>query len=154
KDGDAPLFGGLRTHLHITRTIMIDARNALGAGSSRAVTAVAFVLALALAVGSLASPSMAQAQSIGFVQSNYAVPQSPATVVTVTFAAAQTAGNMNVVAVGWNDSAATVTSVMDSRGNAYSLAVAPTVMAGKASHAIYYARNIVAAGAGANVVTV
>jgi hypothetical protein len=92
--------------------------------------------------------------TIQFVQGNYAVPQTPPTVVNVSFPGAQGVGNLNVVAVGWNDSTATVTSVTDSRGNAYSLAAGPTVMAGKATHAIYYARNIVAAGAGANVVTV
>jgi hypothetical protein len=92
--------------------------------------------------------------TIGFVQGNYAVPQTPQTVVAVTFNGAQTAGNLNVIAVGWNDSTATVTSVSDSRGNTYALAAAPTVLPGQASHAMYYARNIGAAAAGANVVTV
>src|SRR5262249_51325183 len=47
-----------------------------------------------------------------------------------------------------------VTSVTDSRGNAYAVAVPTTVMSGKASHVMYYAANIAAAGAGANTVTV
>ena len=78
---------------------------------------------------------------ITFRQGNYAVPQTAQTSVTVPFSAAQSAGNLNVVAIGWNDSIATITSVTDSRGNAYNVAVPPTVMAGKASHAIYYART-------------
>ena len=35
---------------------------------------------------------------------------------------AQTAGNLNVVVVGWNDTASNVTSVTDSAGNTYELA--------------------------------
>jgi hypothetical protein len=124
-----------------------------GVAVTRSVSVVRFLL-LAVAVIATASPVMAQSTPITFIQGNYAVPQTPQSVVSVAFNGAQSAGNLNVVAVGWNDSAATVTSVTDSRGNAYSLAVGPTVMAGKASHAIYYARNIGAAGAGGNVVTV
>jgi hypothetical protein len=101
----------------------------------------------------LVAPTSALAQ-IAFVQGNYAVPQSPQATVIVPYNAAQGAGNLNVILIGWNDSTATVTSVVDSRGNAYTMGVAPTVLAGKASHAIYYARNIVAAGAGVNLVTV
>jgi hypothetical protein len=94
------------------------------------------------------------AANIAFVQGNYSVPQTPQSTVTVTYTAAQTAGNLNVIAVGWNDGTATVTSVTDSKGNVYSLAVGPTVLAGQASHAIYYARNIAAAAANTNIVTV
>src|SRR5207247_1030248 len=50
---------------------------------------------------------------IGFVQVNAAVPQTPQATVTVGYAGAQTAGNLNVVIVGWNDSTALVTSVTD-----------------------------------------
>ena len=39
-------------------------------------------------------------------------------------------------------------------GNAYTLAVGPTTIAGFASQSIYYAKNIAAAAAGANTVTV
>ena len=92
--------------------------------------------------------------SIAFVQGNHAVPQTPQATVTVGYAAAQTAGNLNVVAVGWNDGTATVTSVTDSKGNIYSLAVGPTVLTGQAGHAIYYASNIVGAAGNVNVVTV
>jgi hypothetical protein len=59
------------------------------------------------------------AASLGFVQVNFATAATPQTTVTVTYTKAQTAGNLNVVVVGWNDSTAKITSVTDSRGNAY-----------------------------------
>ena len=64
------------------------------------------------------------------------------------------AGDLNVVVVGWNNSTATVTKVADTSGNTYTLAVGPTIQSGVASQSIYYAKNIVAAAAGANIVTV
>ncbi|MGH7146639.1 MAG: fibronectin type III domain-containing protein, partial [Nitrospiraceae bacterium] len=91
---------------------------------------------------------------ISFRQGASAVPQTPQTTVAVAFTAAQTAGNLNVVVVGWNDSSAIVSSVTDTRGNVYTRAVGPTQVAGALSQSIYYAKNIVAAGAGANAVTV
>jgi len=104
--------------------------------------------ALTLTVGS------ASTSSLGFVQVNNAVPQTPQTQVAVTYTQAQTAGNLNVVVVGWNDATAQLTSVADSKGNAYLLAVGPTVQSGTATQAIYYARNIAAAAANSNTVTV
>ena len=92
--------------------------------------------------------------TISYVQGNYATPQSSPTTVNVTFTAAQVAGDLNVVVAGWNDSTATVSGVTDSRGNTYALAVGPTTSAGAATQSIYFARNIVSAGAGANTVTV
>ena len=100
------------------------------------------------------SSSAVAAPTITYVQGNYATPQTPQASVTVTFTSAQTAGDLNVVAVGWNDSAATVSSVTDSKGNIYTRAVGPTVISGVLSQSIYYAKNIAAAAAGANIVTV
>ena len=94
------------------------------------------------------------ATSISYVQGNYATPQAPQTTVNVTFTAAQVAGDLNVVVVGWNDSTASVSSVTDSKGNAYTLAVGPTIISGTLSQSIYYAKNIVSAAAGTNTVTV
>jgi hypothetical protein len=94
------------------------------------------------------------AASVGFVQVNYATPQSPQTKVTVAYTQAQTAGNLNVVVVGWNDSTAQINSVTDSKSNTYVLAVGPTVQSGTATQAIYYAKNIAAAAANSNAVTV
>src|ERR1700722_3193408 len=68
----------------------------------------------------------------------------------ITFTAAQTAGNLNVVAVRWGDTTSAVSSVTDSKGNIYALAVGPTKASGLTS-AIYYAKNI---ASGSNTVTV
>ncbi len=92
--------------------------------------------------------------SITFVQVAYATPQTDSTTVSVKCTAAQVAGDLNVVAVGWNDSTAAVSSVTDTMGNAYTLAVGPTSIAGALSQSIYYAKNIAAAAAGANTVKV
>jgi hypothetical protein len=89
-------------------------------------------------------------QPIAFVQVASATPQSPQSTVTVVYPKAQTAGNLNVVVVGWNDSTSNVTSVSDSSGNAYILAVGPTTGT-ELSQSIYYAKNIVS---GSNTVTV
>ncbi len=64
------------------------------------------------------------AGGIGFVQVNDAIVHS--TSVSLTYGRAQTAGNLNVVAVGWSDSVSSVSSVTDTKGNTYSLAVGPT----------------------------
>ena len=70
--------------------------------------------------------------------------------VAVAYPGAQTAGDLNVVVVGWNDTTATVQSVVDSAGNTYSLAIGPT--SGTAlRQSIYYEPNI---KAGNNTVTV
>jgi hypothetical protein len=94
------------------------------------------------------------AATISYVQGGYAAPQTPQSTVGVSFAMTQTAGNLNVVAVGWNDSTATVASVVDSSGNLYPRAVGPTIVSGASSQSIYYAKNIAGAAAGANKVTV
>jgi chitodextrinase len=88
-----------------------------------------------------------------FVQGGSSAPQSPQSTVTVTYNAAESAGDLNVVIVGWNDSTSQVTSVSDAAGNNYVRALGPTVLAGIASQSIYYAPNIAGASAG-NVVTV
>jgi len=91
---------------------------------------------------------------ITFIQVNAADPQTPQLSVTVPFTAAQRVSDLNVVVVGWNDSTATVSTVTDTMGNIYAPAVGPTVQTGTATQSVYYAKNIVAAGAGANSVTV
>jgi RHS repeat-associated protein len=91
---------------------------------------------------------------IAFVQVNGTAPQTPQTTVSLPYTLAQTAGDLNVVVVGWNDSTTTVSSVADSKGNAYSLAVGPTVQTNSGTQAIYYAKNIASAAANSNNVTV
>src|SRR5882672_4084153 len=84
----------------------------------------------------------AAAPTISFVQVAAATPQSPTGTVVVSYSSAQTAGDLNIVVVGWNDSTATVQSVRDSAGNTYSLAIGPT-SGTKLRQSIYYAKNIV-----------
>ncbi|MFL5306458.1 MAG: fibronectin type III domain-containing protein [Polyangia bacterium] len=96
----------------------------------------------------------AAAELPAFVQSNSATPQTALTSVTITFAGAQMAGDLNVLFAAWNDSVTKVASVTDSAGNTYAPALAPTTYAGKATQVCYYAKNIVAAAAGANTVTI
>ena len=98
--------------------------------------------------------SVEQAVSIACVQLNYATPQSSVATVSVPFNAAQSAGNLNVVVVGWNDTTSRVSSVTDTKGNVYQLAVGPAAVPGAVSQSIYYAKNILAAAAGANTVKV
>ena len=90
------------------------------------------------------------ALAIGFAQVAAATPQTATATVSVTYPAAQTAGDLNVVVVGWNDTTSTVQSVQDSGGNTYSLAIGPTT--GTAlRQSIYYLSNI---AGGSNTVTV
>jgi hypothetical protein len=95
----------------------------------------------------------AVAAPIAFVQANAATPQSSQSQVTVTYANAQAAGDTNILAIGWNNATSNITSVTDSAGNTYQLAVA-TARGTGISQAIYYAKNIKAAVAGSNTVTV
>jgi hypothetical protein len=94
------------------------------------------------------------ATAVAYVQGNDATPQTPQTAVNVTFTSAQTVGDLNVVVIGWNDTTALVKTITDSRGNTYTLAVGPTIVSGSLYQSIYYAKNIAAAAAGANAVTV
>ncbi len=112
-------------------------------------------------LGSYSPTATAATQSGGtpltpaFVQRNYLAPGSAArTTVTVPYAAAQTAGNLNVVVIAWNDGTTNVQAVTDTRGHVYRLAVGPTRVSATASLAIYYAANITASAANANSVTV
>ncbi|MGO8700134.1 MAG: hypothetical protein ACLQVY_20790 [Limisphaerales bacterium] len=70
----------------------------------------------------------------------YSTPQSPQTHVTVACPNAQTAGNANILAIGWNDTVASISAVGDSAANAYQVAV-PTFRANGLSQAIYYATS-------------
>ena len=87
--------------------------------------------------------------TISFIQVAAATPQTPMSAVSVTYPSAQTAGNLNVVVVGWNDTSSSVQSVTDSHSNTYTLAVGPIRGTGL-SQSIYYAKNI---ASGSNTVT-
>jgi hypothetical protein len=86
---------------------------------------------------------------INFVQQNSKTLNPSGSSVVVAYPKPQTAGNSNIVVVGWNDTSADVKSVSDSLGNSYALAVGPT--AGTAlTQSIYYA-NKIAAGSNAAI---
>jgi hypothetical protein len=119
---------------------------------SKNVSDLSLVAVLAFAVAPLVGT--AQAPSVTFVQANAVVPQTPQSSVTVAFASAQAAANLNVIVVGWKDATAHVQSASDAKANVYALAVGPTVRSGFGSQAVYYAKNIQAASAAANVVSV
>jgi hypothetical protein len=91
--------------------------------------------------------------ALAFVQVNAATPQTNQSTVSVTYANAQVVGDTNILAIGWNNATSNITSVTDSAGNTYQLAV-PTARGSGISQAIYYAKNIKAAAAGTNTVTV
>jgi hypothetical protein len=103
-----------------------------------------------LVVGSASPIAFKQVNS----NNNTGLPPATASSVAVTYTAAQTAGDLNVVVVGWNDTTATVKSVTDTKGNAYALAVGPTLVSGTLTQSIYYAKNIGSAAANGNTVTV
>ena len=105
-------------------------------------------------IASATTAASVSAVPIAYVQNNYATPQSPQTSVSVTYTGPQTAGNLNVVVVGWNDTNAAVNSVTDSKGNVYTRAVGPTMYSTQLSQSIYYAKNVAGAAANSNVVTV
>ncbi|MBS0581153.1 MAG: fibronectin type III domain-containing protein [Proteobacteria bacterium] len=125
-----------------------------------AVNATTTISAMAVEAGWLSSNvsvgtfSITPVAQVAYVQGSYATPQTPQASVAVRYAAAQQQGDLNVVVVGWNDSSATVQSVTDSAGNTYVPAAGPTVLAGVASQAIYYAAGVAGAAAGTNLVTV
>ena len=87
-----------------------------------------------------------------FVQVKAATPQTNQSSVAVTYTNAQVAGDTNILAIGWNNATSNITSVTDSAGNTYQVAV-PTARGSGVSQAIYYAPNIKAAAAGTNTVT-
>ena len=89
---------------------------------------------------------------ISFVQTNSHTIKA-ASSVSAPYSLAQSAGDLNIVVVGWNDTTTSITSLQDSSGNSYSQAGA-AVKGTKITQAIFYAQNIKSAGAGSNKVTV
>jgi hypothetical protein len=103
-----------------------------------------------------APAGISNASAAAFVQASAATPQTNQSQVSVTYTQAQVAEDTNILAIGWANRTSTITSVVDSAGNTYQRA--GSVVSG-APHfdlqmAIYYAKNITAAAAGANTVTV
>jgi hypothetical protein len=88
-----------------------------------------------------ASTGSASQPSITFVQAK--TLRDAADPCGGAYAAAQGAGDLNLVVVGWNDSTALVGTVTDSAGNTYQPAAGLRVISGTASKAICYAANMV-----------
>jgi hypothetical protein len=70
---------------------------------------------LVVVTGELCSHSLFAAPI--YVQGTYSAPQTSQTTVSVPYSAAQGAGNLKVVIVGWNDTTNIVSSVTDPQGN-------------------------------------
>jgi hypothetical protein len=66
----------------------------------------------------------------------------------------QGAGDLDVVVVGWGNTAATITSVTDSSGNPYTQAANSPIAGTGVNQAVYYSNQIFGAQPGANTVTV
>jgi hypothetical protein len=109
-----------------------------------------FAVAAAPATVTLANAATPAPPAI--VQVKAATPQTSQSSVSVTYTSAQVAGSTNILAIGWNNTTSNITSVTDSAGNTYQLAV-PTARGNGVSQAIYYGKNINAAAAGTNTVT-
>jgi hypothetical protein len=91
--------------------------------------------------------------SIRKAQWNYSGVGNWVTTQTVPFISAQASGNLNVVVIQSYDNTMTVSSVTDTSGNTYTKASGP-IRVSSLTQYIYYAKNIAAASAGANTVTV
>jgi hypothetical protein len=90
---------------------------------------------------------------INYIQRGDAVTNVPSTTLQVLMLNQQTAGNLNVVIIGWADTSATVSSVTDTEGNNYVTAAAPVTGTGL-SQVVYYAKNIAGDSGTPNQITV
>ncbi|HTJ39023.1 MAG TPA: PKD domain-containing protein [Dactylosporangium sp.] len=116
---------------------------------SKPLLAAATIAATVTALG-LVPGTAAFADAPAFVQVAGVTPPTPQSSVSVPFTDDETAGNTNILAIGWTDTTASIASVSDSAGNTYQAAIATYRGAGM-SQAVYYATGI---AAGADTVTV
>ena len=100
---------------------------------------LAAIIRKSVLAGLLLMPALSLGQA--FVQENNNTVAETTASVSVTYGAAETVGNLNVVVVGWVDTSSSVTSVVDDNTNTYVLA--GTSSGNGITQAIYYARNIV-----------
>jgi hypothetical protein len=91
--------------------------------------------------------------SINYIQGAATATGGALTTVPVTMPAVQTAGNLNVVIIGWNDTTTIVSSVTDTENNTYAIA-APLVTGTGLSQIVYFAKNIAGEASNPNEVTV
>ena len=87
-----------------------------------------------------------------YVQGHYNFSLLPRARMTVLYTNVQAAGDLNIVIVAQRDTVARVKSVRDSMGNKYT--PVPPIFSGNFVQSIFYAWNVLPAGAGANTVTV
>ena len=90
----------------------------------------------------------AQVDAAAFVQMASATPSGSVQLVSAAFPHVQSAGDLNVVVIGWGDSTDSVMRVSDTVGNSYDLAIGPT-RSNAVSQSIYYAKTISSAAANA-----
>jgi hypothetical protein len=90
---------------------------------------------------------------IALVQHNMAVNGSTASSLAVKLLQSQHTGDLIVVAIGWADDTSSVTSVTDTVGNTYKLAVGPNRQSPDLTQYIYYASGISAASPSSNTIT-
>lgn len=90
---------------------------------------------------------------ISFVQVQDVALGGTQSSISATYALAQNAGDLNVVVISWGDASALVASVKDSAGNSYVPALSP-IAANGLSQSIWYAKNVKAAAALSNKVSV
>ena len=90
---------------------------------------------------------------INYIQRGGTVANVSSTTTSATMPGLQTAGDLNVVIIGWADATTTVSTVTDTEGNTYVAALPPTVSTGL-SQVIYYAKNIAGDSTTPNQITV
>jgi hypothetical protein len=98
-----------------------------------------------------ASIAVNSCECSSYAQGSYA-DSSTTNTISVAYPNGQSAGNLNIVVIGWGDSTSHVATVTDSAGNIYKVAIGPTRSMGNASQSIYYAANV--STATSNIVTV
>ncbi|HTT02130.1 MAG TPA: hypothetical protein VMG11_08575 [Steroidobacteraceae bacterium] len=113
------------------------------------------LLAVAAAPAAAASYVQGAARTLSAQQSPQRPqsPQSPQSTLTVSFPSTQSADDLNVVFIDWDDTTSRVVSVTDASGNLY-LRAHELASAGLATQAVYYASRIKHAYAGRNAVQV
>jgi len=90
---------------------------------------------------------------INYIQRGDAATGTSAQTIPVPMTNPQGKGNLNVVIAGWSDTSAQVSSITDTEGNTYVMAL-PVIQGTSLSQVIYYAKNIKGDGATANTITV
>ncbi|HEV7453916.1 MAG TPA: hypothetical protein VGO07_01520 [Candidatus Saccharimonadales bacterium] len=144
---------GSCTYLVANTTSVIRTINATGTvgNTVKKVQATATIGATTVTIGSWKDVSINTPPTPAFVQIKMNSTVSSVASLGATFNSAQTAGDTNVVIIGWDSAAGTISSVADTASNTYVLA-APLTRTAALSQAIYYAKNI--AGGGPPNVTV